>query len=305
MESRKMVFNIHAGHNPDGKIACGAVGLVKESTEARKIADYVIVGLRGMNFTAYDCTVNDGENQNDVLKKIVDKCNSRIADLNVSIHLNSGRNDYSGDGSIGGVESFCYDLDSPSVPYGREIAKSISSLGFRLRSNTSGVKISKSLYVLKNTKAPTVLIECFFVDDKDDVALYEKVGPKGIANAIIFGLTGVDLNKQNAFDMDVNKDGKVTSDDALAVLDQVSGLTPKTGDYTAEDALKILDEVSGKNNNSSTPSAPNPSKKSIDEIAKEVINGKWGNGDERKKRLTEAGYNHDEVQKKVNALLKK
>lgn len=47
-----------------------------------------------------------------------------------------------------------------------------------------------------------------------------------------------------------------------------------------------------------------PAKKSVTEIAKEVINGKWGNGSERKKRLAEAGYNPSEVQKKVNELLK-
>lgn len=45
-------------------------------------------------------------------------------------------------------------------------------------------------------------------------------------------------------------------------------------------------------------------KKSIEEVAKEVINGKYGNGKERKTKLTEAGYNPDEVQKKVNELLK-
>ena len=43
--------------------------------------------------------------------------------------------------------------------------------------------------------------------------------------------------------------------------------------------------------------------KSIEEIAKEVINGKWGNGDERKKKLTEAGYNYEAVQKEVNKQL--
>ena len=47
-----------------------------------------------------------------------------------------------------------------------------------------------------------------------------------------------------------------------------------------------------------------PSKKSVDEIAKEVIQGKWGNGAERKNRLAQAGYDYSEVQKKVNALLK-
>lgn len=44
--------------------------------------------------------------------------------------------------------------------------------------------------------------------------------------------------------------------------------------------------------------------KSIEDIAKEVIAGKWGNGTERKERLEKAGYNYTEVQKKVNQLLK-
>lgn len=43
--------------------------------------------------------------------------------------------------------------------------------------------------------------------------------------------------------------------------------------------------------------------KSIDEVAREVINGKWGNGEDRRTRLTNAGYNYDEVQKKVNEIL--
>lgn len=41
-----MKINVHAGHNPDGKIACGAVGLIKESTEARKVKKEVIKLLR-------------------------------------------------------------------------------------------------------------------------------------------------------------------------------------------------------------------------------------------------------------------
>jgi surface antigen len=48
-----------------------------------------------------------------------------------------------------------------------------------------------------------------------------------------------------------------------------------------------------------TPSA----KKNVDEVAKEVIRGEWGNGDERYNRLTNAGYNYNEVQAKVNELL--
>lgn len=45
-------------------------------------------------------------------------------------------------------------------------------------------------------------------------------------------------------------------------------------------------------------------KKTVEELAKEVINGQWGAGEERKSKLTKAGYNYNAVQSKVNELLK-
>lgn len=45
---------------------------------------------------------------------------------------------------------------------------------------------------------------------------------------------------------------------------------------------------------------PKPSKKTNEQIADEVIAGKWGNGDDRKKRLEAAGYDYDAVQDIVN-----
>lgn len=43
--------------------------------------------------------------------------------------------------------------------------------------------------------------------------------------------------------------------------------------------------------------------KSVDTVAREVIDGKWGNGADRRNRLTAAGYNYNTVQKRVNQLL--
>ena len=48
--------------------------------------------------------------------------------------------------------------------------------------------------------------------------------------------------------------------------------------------------------------APKPSK-SVDDLAREVIRGDWGNGQERKDRLTAAGYNYSTVQARVNEML--
>ncbi len=46
-----------------------------------------------------------------------------------------------------------------------------------------------------------------------------------------------------------------------------------------------------------------PTDKTIDQLAREVISGKWGNGEERKRRLTQAGYDYKAVQKIVNSML--
>ena len=49
---------------------------------------------------------------------------------------------------------------------------------------------------------------------------------------------------------------------------------------------------------------PKVEPKVITDIANEVIANKWGTGSERKKRLTDAGYNYEEVQAEVNRILK-
>ena len=45
-------------------------------------------------------------------------------------------------------------------------------------------------------------------------------------------------------------------------------------------------------------------KKSVEAVAKEVIAGKWGNGEDRKKKLQAAGYDYGAVQRKENELMR-
>lgn len=52
------------------------------------------------------------------------------------------------------------------------------------------------------------------------------------------------------------------------------------------------------------PEVKKEKKKTLDEIAKEVIEGKYGNGEKRKERLAAAGYDYKKVQTRVNKLLK-
>ena len=177
-----MRINIHAGHNPDGMTACGAVGLIRESTEARAVKDRVVAQLTAMGHTVHDCTCNNGTNQQDVLKRIVTACNSHEVDLDVSIHFNAAANPEP-DGKTTGTEVLVYNNASRVVLWAQQIADSIAALGYRNR----GVKERPGLYVLKHTKAPALLIECCFVDDPDDVAIYNA---DRMAAAIVAGITG-------------------------------------------------------------------------------------------------------------------
>jgi hypothetical protein len=105
--------------------------------------------------------------------------------------------------------------------------------------------------------------------------------------------------------------------DHVGIVESVSGstLTIIEGNYS--DAVKRRNiSVNGryirgygvpnyaKKATSSAPVVNTPAaKKSVDEIAKEVIDGKWGNGADRKAKLSAAGYDYNAVQTKVNALV--
>lgn len=178
------VYNVHAGHNPAGKIAQGAVGLLNESKENRLIKDEMIRYLRIGGNTVYDCTVDNGTSQKDVLVKIGNKCNAHTVDYDFSIHLNSGRKDPSGDGAIGGFEVWVSDGKNGKDTLAKRIRENMAALGFKDR----GTKTTKNLYILNHTKAPALLLEICFVDDRDDYDLYQKVGYQAIAKAIAYAV---------------------------------------------------------------------------------------------------------------------
>lgn len=77
-------------------------------------------------------------------------------------------------------------------------------------------------------------------------------------------------------------------------------------DYSYYDYPAVIKNagLNGYPKSSNQPSQPvEPTKKSNEEIADEVINGAWGNGENRKNRLTQAGYDYRTVQDIVNAKL--
>ena len=179
-----MKINVHAGHNPANKVACGAIGLLNESTENRNVVKELKAILEAEGHIVYDCTCDTGTSVSDVINKIVAKSNSNAVDLDISIHFNSGANDKTGNSKSTGTECLIYNTSNNKEAIANRICANIAQLGYKNR----GVKIRTDLSILKKTKAPCVLVECCFVDDKDDVKLYN---PKTMAKAIAQGI----LNK--------------------------------------------------------------------------------------------------------------
>lgn len=104
------------------------------------------------------------------------------------------------------------------------------------------------------------------------------------------------INHRNGCNMTVHRDFKNKSCPGDYLMSKMS--------YIADEVNKLLGASSVSSVSGVVNSNPAPVK-SIDEVAREVINGKWGNGSERKERLEAAGYVYSAVQARVNELCNK
>lgn len=171
---------VHGGHNPQGKIACGASDYIDESKEDRVITKKVVKLLKKNGIKAYNCTVNNGKNQTDVLRKICAKCNSKKRDVDISVHFNFFIHKSKKDSLTTGTEVIVRNKDGVRGDLGKGVCNQISKIGFTNR----GVKIDTNLYFLNHTNKPAILIEVCFVSDPDDASLYLK-HKDDIAKAIV------------------------------------------------------------------------------------------------------------------------
>lgn len=173
----RMKICINYGHAASG-IGTGAVGILNESKETRNVGKEVVRLLK--EHSDHNIIVAD-YNGSDNYVKSTNYANQQKADLFISIHFNAGVNDKNGNGKSSGTEVLVYNTSS-SNPEAKRIQTNICKLGFRDR----GVKQDRTLHVLKNTKMRACLVECCFVDDKDDVKLYNyKTMAKAIAEGIL------------------------------------------------------------------------------------------------------------------------
>lgn len=165
-----MVYGIDFGHN--NPFDTGAVGYKTEDTLNAEVGTLVIQKLKFLGHTVFDCTGRNGKSLIDSLAERCEIANINNVDVFVSIHFNAG----------GGHGTEVFAISSAGKQLAESIVDSIASLGYTNR----GVKNGSKLYVLKYTKMPAVLVECAFVDSKEDMNRYNS---EDISEAIVKGLT--------------------------------------------------------------------------------------------------------------------
>lgn len=279
-------LNTAGKQTPDG---------IKEWSLNDKVRDKIVAIL-----SVYDCEIihtdNDEGNVDESLTSRVNKYVNAKADAFVSIHHNAYKANWS---EATGVEVYtdlnptAKDVQLATMIYNRLV----SNTGLRGR----GIKKAAFTVINQNT-IPAVLCEGGFMDGTNDYKIITSdEGQTAYAKAVAEGLIeflGIPKKQTNVA-------SKSLDDIAREVIagkwgngqDRKNKLVAVGYDYSAVQA-RVNELVKG----TSAPEAP--AKKSNEEIAKEVIAGKWGNGAQRKQRLTAEGYDYSAIQAIVNKLCK-
>lgn len=296
----KKVF-ISAGHggSDPGAVANGFKEKDLNLSIALACADYLIAN-------GVDARLSRTKDENDDINQEAAESNAFGPDYTVSIHNNAGGGD--------GIEAW-YQIDGSSKVLAENIlAEAVkigqNSRGAKTRANESGTDYYG---FIRQTKAPAVIVECAFVDNAKDMEIIDtEAERKAMGIAIAKGiLVTLGMNTENVPTL-TPQTSKSIEELAREVIQgkwgngqaRVDALT-KAG-YNAEAVQNRVDIILGKKVVEEEPTpAPVPvaPKKSVDELANEVIQGKWGNGQARVDALTKEGYDAVAVQNRVNEII--
>lgn len=172
-----MVVGINCGHTASGA-GYGAVGIIKESEHTRLVGQALTSLLQSAGVTVIDCTIGQANTRNEYLAAAVALANRQDLDWFISIHFNASTS-HTGHGT----EVFTY--KGRQYQDALDVCANLSDLGFTNR----GVKAGTGLYVIRKTKAKSMLIEVCFCDNQQDIDTYQAAGgAEGIARAIYRGI---------------------------------------------------------------------------------------------------------------------
>lgn len=190
-----MRIGINAGHTITGP-GSGAVGIIKESEQTRLVAASLTSLLQSAGVEVIPCTIDVANTQAEYLAAAVALGNRQDLDWFISIHFNATAA-HTGHGTE------VYTYEGRQFDDAKNVCKQISALGFDDR----GIKAGTGLYVIRKTKAKSMLIECCFCDNAADVQRYNEIGgAAGMAKAIYAGIYHQVAETVSAEDHDLSHD---------------------------------------------------------------------------------------------------
>ena len=154
----------------------GAVGIKREDDLTKEVGNRVIARLTALG---HKCVKTQPGRVRSVWDSLRQRCrlaNAQDVDVVVSIHFNASA-------SHKGKGSEVYYISDAGKAIANSVQNELIKLGFINREIKYG-----AWYLLKNTKAPAILVEVAFCDNADDMDLVDRVGYDSIANAIVLGL---------------------------------------------------------------------------------------------------------------------
>ena len=159
---------IDQGHNPYGFNA-GAEGFGAREQDITYIVGVYLANILNADYRFEAATSRQtpteilGYDTNSSLRERVDMANIWGADYFISIHVNANINP-----AINGTEAYVYEENSPSYYLGLDIVQEIVR---RVGTKNNGTYASPSLYVLRRTQMPSVLVELAYISNYEDYVL--------------------------------------------------------------------------------------------------------------------------------------
>ena len=311
MGNRVFIGVGHGGADP------GAVKYVKESWANLIIAEELVTQLRAAGLTVGMSRTTD---EDDPIGEEIREANAFQPDLAVEVHNNAG----GGNGFEVYVQTNGYAAKS------RACAQAIEAEVKAIGQQSRGIKTANFGWT-RNVNAPAVLLEGFFVDNLADAADFDtdeelRTMGRAYARGVLkyLGVSGGSavtptepsvVTKPKEWKPAVGDVVQFTGDTHYTSANATAGVSCSAGQAVITSVYRSGKHPYHLKRTGATgpygwvdagtftqTGATASTKKSVEEIAKEVALGRWGNGIERKNKLEAAGYDYLEVQNLVNLM---
>lgn len=172
-----MKIGLRGGHSPNCK---GAIGILDEQTEVRKIYYEMVPMLQSAGHIVIDCNSN-ASTVGGELADGTNRANANQCDVYITIHMNASG------GSGNGTECWLYNGSNVTMNnIADKILQNLSATGFYNR----GRKYNTGYHDLRASKMPAMIVETMFCDNEHDARRYQLLGANGIAEQIARAIDG-------------------------------------------------------------------------------------------------------------------